>query len=644
MQYKDEGDSSRFRRGFLHLALVVISIAILPETGLGVRLQTDPKLRKHLVVYGAINDNQVPYIAEHFQIIVTTPRTLKHIRKIKSLNPDLIALIYKDIFAMHPYYEDWNEVNEHEEYYLHDEVLGLRLREVYFGWHVMDISSRGWIEHYAEHVVDRLDKLRAFDGVFADDVWTDLYFHRFYVDIEDERNIVGSDGKIVVGYPVWNASLYGRRNNITIRLNGGGKGPDFFASGSFSGRTITPGRSLTPGTVVYVSYSAADSEIIRPPEHRIRNWKRDMLQMLRHLKGRLTGELLIINTDDLSNGYLDLVDGMMCEGFGATDSHSWSRQIKSLDSAMRSGKIYLAQSNIKENNPCTEKAHPKIAFALNSYLLGEGPSSTFSLGLKDYATYYFKYPAIEHLILDYERKHQLLGEPIGDYFIIAEGKSEREEDFGNLIKNHSFEEGLSGWKITNRSLGTPGIGNTSSEGSKSAHFMADGGSGSTIMSDFIPILPNTSYEVSVWAKGQGIVAGKPSWRRLCWIGRFYDANRREIPGFAPDLQFGLGDYEWKNYRKTYTSPNNAHFYRITSLGACPGSRGEGWIDRVEFRKNPQPFEYKVYAREFEHGLVLVNAGAAECRLSLDRLYFNTSGERIDEIILNGNEAAALFDR
>ena len=80
------------------------------------------------------------------------------------------------------------------------------------------------------------------------------------------------------------------------------------------------------------------------------------------------------------------------------------------------------------------------------------------------------------------------------------------------------------------------------------------------------------------------------------------------------------------------------------MGACLSSRGEGWIDKVEFRKNSRPFEFKVYGRKFDHGLVVVNAGDGKCSLSLDQSYFNASGERIDEIALNGHEAATLFDQ
>ena len=132
------------------------------------------KIRKHLVAYGAsrgFDDETADFIASNFDILDTSwyPAVISGIEKMKAANPKLIVLLYRDVMAMRPYYEDWAEVDSHEDWFIHD-IYGDRLINRQYGWYCMDVENDGWRNHYANWTKNKLDSY-PFDGVFADDVW-----------------------------------------------------------------------------------------------------------------------------------------------------------------------------------------------------------------------------------------------------------------------------------------------------------------------------------------------------------------------------------------------------------------------------------------------------------------------------------------
>ena len=633
------------------IALVVIFVVVILQADV---FATDAgetlTLSKHLVNYGTIKDENVNYIAKNFDILVTNAGTVDQVKRIRKLRPDLIALLYKDIFAMHPYYDDWAEVNAHEEYFLHDKTLGLRLREKHFGWFVMDISNEGWVTHYTDHVVSKLDALKAFGGIFADDVWKDLYFDRFYVDIKSEESVVNGAGRIVVKYPPWQPSTPDIKNNIHIRIRNQGE-TDYYGNGSYKGTTISPGVPLRPSTKVYVDYSASDPTTLCPADDKITNWHSNMAGMLEKVKLRLGMRLLIINSNDFSGQFLTKADGMMVEGFGATELKTWEDEVRLLDASTKSGKYYLAQIRTTPRlpqppqnssiQPASKDDSPadlanQINYPLASFLIGRGAMSSFSVDIRDSPTLFFEDRGLNQRVIDVAGLSAQLGKPTTGPFVYAEQKNSTSE---NLLTNGSFENGLAGWSITKKCLDTPGV---SSDGQESVHFLADGRCGSTLRSGFIPVRPGTLYTLGASVRARNVSAGNPDWKRLTLIGRFYDRNNKEIPDYFADVEFDLKDYDWKHYSKTYLSPANASFFRITSLGLYPTSSGEGWINGVFFRKNPQMDMYKIYARQFEKGLVLVNPTKAKHTIFFDQPYHDIKGRAIHSVELEQNSAVILL--
>ena len=132
------------------------------------------RTRKHLIAYVAtFTDETVNFIVSNFDIVITGFKAASSIGKIKALNPNIMVLGYRDIIGMHSNYDDWSEVDSHEEWFLHD-VNGNRLIHKYWGWYAMDVGNVGWRSHYANYVKSKLDSY-SFDGVFADDAW-DAFF------------------------------------------------------------------------------------------------------------------------------------------------------------------------------------------------------------------------------------------------------------------------------------------------------------------------------------------------------------------------------------------------------------------------------------------------------------------------------------
>lgn len=137
---------------------------------------TEKPVGKLLVAYGVdspMSQDLVVHMAK-FDMVDTGFEVGPDVEKIKALNPAVKIIGYKDAIAMDPMMDDWDEVNAHEDWFLHD-LNGNRLQlNVSNGWYCMDISNQGWRQHYADYVKGKID-LYGFDGVFADDVWTHLF-------------------------------------------------------------------------------------------------------------------------------------------------------------------------------------------------------------------------------------------------------------------------------------------------------------------------------------------------------------------------------------------------------------------------------------------------------------------------------------
>ena len=132
--------------------------------------------KEAVVLYNVeISNADINFLAQRFSLIDTlfddgTSYILSKMLQIKAVNPNVKILGYKDFLGQQPTANDWTEVNKHEDYFAHD-ANGNRIRNSDWGWYLMDISSLGWRQYLVSYINAHTNN-GAYDGVFADDVWT----------------------------------------------------------------------------------------------------------------------------------------------------------------------------------------------------------------------------------------------------------------------------------------------------------------------------------------------------------------------------------------------------------------------------------------------------------------------------------------
>lgn len=153
-------------------------------------------VKKHVVIYSQISKSEeTVHWLNRFDYIVTGFSNADYAKKIKAHNPRTKIFFYRDLIAMQPHYSDWDIVNAHEDWFLHD-LNGNRLQHSEYGWYLMDPTSPEWVEHYSNSVKTILDQYVALDGVFADDCWTVL-----------RRNIWTVSESYVPEIPTWHSDM-----------------------------------------------------------------------------------------------------------------------------------------------------------------------------------------------------------------------------------------------------------------------------------------------------------------------------------------------------------------------------------------------------------------------------------------------------
>jgi hypothetical protein len=172
-------------------------------------------INKASVVYGySWSYADASYAANNFDILVvdfqdheSTYPYAQYMQNIKNRNPTIGIFGYKDLIGMNPIYEDWAEVNAHEDWFVHD-ADGNRVKNNVWGWYLMDVGNAGWREHWASYVRDKMSTYTAYDGAYADDVWDTLYVNSF--DHTPPDSVAAS----------WHADTLGMLQYIKANING----------------------------------------------------------------------------------------------------------------------------------------------------------------------------------------------------------------------------------------------------------------------------------------------------------------------------------------------------------------------------------------------------------------------------------------
>ena len=201
------------------------------ETGYEIENNQCVHVRQLMVAYFNMMPEEIELFASKFEVLVTDFARLAQVEQVKAIEPGLIALGYRDAMGMYDTYQDWEEVNQHEEWFVHD-AFGHRIRQDAYCWYLMDVGHAGYRAHYGAKVVESMEDT-PFDGVFADDVLASIKVNRSYANVRLEESVVGSNGfDVSTMYSIWNPSTGRCTNEIHVYDNPLGEGIDYFLGGS----------------------------------------------------------------------------------------------------------------------------------------------------------------------------------------------------------------------------------------------------------------------------------------------------------------------------------------------------------------------------------------------------------------------------
>jgi len=153
------------------------------------------RIRKHVIAYGmwrGFDEQTADLVSSHFDVldIGWYSAEISGIERMKEENPDMVILIYNDVMGRSNESQGWNEVNSHEDWFVHDKY-GNRLINQHWSWYCMDVGNDGWRNHYVNWVEDKFNKCPGLDGVFADDVWDKFRYDAWTVPSEDVPEEIG---------------------------------------------------------------------------------------------------------------------------------------------------------------------------------------------------------------------------------------------------------------------------------------------------------------------------------------------------------------------------------------------------------------------------------------------------------------------
>ena len=209
----------------------------------------------HACAYaGTYTSAEKQFLATHYNLIALDNPTRPG--DYKAYNPSLKVLVYRALVCEFDWMTDffgnseWDMVNPHEDWFIHDPTTGKRLQSTDgYPWYLMDPGNPGWQAHLARILQDFKDA--GCDGFFGDNGFWSL-FNMWFVTIKAEPAVTIGDGRTVR-----TANGNGIYGVVGVYTNSSGTGTNYFSGGSYSEDTITLGAAPGPvGTRVYLTYYA----------------------------------------------------------------------------------------------------------------------------------------------------------------------------------------------------------------------------------------------------------------------------------------------------------------------------------------------------------------------------------------------------
>lgn len=348
--------------------------------------------------------------------------------------------------------------------------------------------------------------------------------------------------------------------------------------------TVPPDVAGPGGNSHVVEYPRQGSEADR--------WMRDLQWLFAQMKIRLPEKLMT------ANGWRAnpmVIDGFQSENWQRITHQRdrWQKRIDEMRGHDRRGKIQMIQYN-PMFHPEFAEFGPKVEgvtgdrdriYGLATYLMAHGDFSYFGFGGHPYqhvTSHWFK--AIEHD----------LGKPVGEYYLMSETERSTVTDTCNLLANGDFELSDDRGKPTEWQLVEPIQADSSAnhDGRNSAMIVSNSLQINNINKQYVKLKPHTDYTLTAWIKTRDIV-GNPG-------AQVYPYEFDDAKGAGPAISV-TGTTDWKRYRQTFTSSDDAEGrinFRVF------GATGTAWFDGLELVEGTVYTE-TVFARKFTKGLVLI---------------------------------------
>jgi hypothetical protein len=133
------------------------------------------RIQKLSIAYGNSldDDSDQKFIASHFDMVDCSSTQTDDVANIRDLNSNIKIIGYFDSIMMSKAWPDWSIVNSHEDWFVHS-LSGSRIERVtYPGQYLMNPNS-GWSNYLAQKCKTFLKTYPQYDGIFTDDVSSDL--------------------------------------------------------------------------------------------------------------------------------------------------------------------------------------------------------------------------------------------------------------------------------------------------------------------------------------------------------------------------------------------------------------------------------------------------------------------------------------
>jgi hypothetical protein len=133
------------------------------------------RIKKLSIAYSNVLGNAAnqEFIAYHFDMLDCPKSQHAAVANIKVLNPNITVIGYYDAIFTDKTWSDWQYVNSHENWFIHD-INGSRIERVtYPGQYLMNPNS-GWSDYCTQQNKMFLQNYTQYDGIFADDSSSDL--------------------------------------------------------------------------------------------------------------------------------------------------------------------------------------------------------------------------------------------------------------------------------------------------------------------------------------------------------------------------------------------------------------------------------------------------------------------------------------